>query len=478
VKLEWTVRAVLAGGLLSFGLSCVSADAGYPEVRDATSQRLQKDVRWSSRDSSRAADEQTRKLLAAPVDVESAVQIALLNNQGLQADFEELGIARSRLVAALALPNPTVDAALRYSPDRSSDPGIDVEALIDLTAFVFLPFRAGAAGASLDAARLGVTGRVLDVAFQTRVAFYAYQAAEQTLELRRSIMEALGASFEVTRRLHEAGNVNDLTFANERALYEESRLAYTDAEAAVRARREGLNAQMGLWGRSGVGWTVSGRLPEPPEGELDTSRLEARAAESSIDLSLRRRRYAAAARTANVQRLRGWVPELRAGVSAERELGADGDWSIGPALALEVPLLYQGAGEAGVALAEMRREQRLYSDTAIRLRATARATASRLQAATKSAAYYKSVLLPLRQQVVDETQLQFNAMNVGVFQLLQAKRDQIETARAYVDVLRQYWTARAEVDQLLAGRLPRTTTAAEEPMNDGDTGGGEEDETH
>jgi outer membrane protein TolC len=179
-----------------------------------------------------------------------------------------------------------------------------------------------------------------------------------------------------------------------------------------------------------------------------------------------------------VQRLRGWVPELRAGVSAERELGADGDWSIGPALALELPLLYQGAGEAGVALAEMRREQRLYSDTAIRLRATARATASRLQAATKSAAYYKSVLLPLRQEVVEQTQLQFNAMNVGVFQLLQAKRDQIETARAYVDVLRQYWTARAEVEQLLAGRMPRAGTAAREPTTGGDTGGGQEDERH
>jgi cobalt-zinc-cadmium efflux system outer membrane protein len=51
--------------------------------------------------------------------------------------------------------------------------------------------------------------------------------------------------------------------------------------------------------------------------------------------------------------------------------------------------------------------------------------------------------------------LPFNAMNLGVFQLMQAKRDQIEAARAYVQALREYWTARAEVDQLLAGRLPR-----------------------
>ena len=44
-------------------------------------------------------------------------------------------------------------------------------------------------------------------------------------------------------------------------------------------------------------------------------------------------------------------------------------------------------------------------------------------------------------------------MNIGVFQLLQAKRDQIETARAYVETQREYWIARSELEQLLSGRL-------------------------
>ena len=96
-----------------------------------------------------------------------------------------------------------------------------------------------------------------------------------------------------------------------------------------------------------------------------------------------------------------------------------------------------------------------------------------MQAATKSAAYYKSVLLPLRQQVVDETQLQFNAMAVGVFQLLQAKRDQIETGRSYVETLRDYWITRAELEQLLAGRLVRggfEANALEEASSSANTG--------
>ena len=48
------------------------------------------------------------------------------------------------------------------------------------------------------------------------------------------------------------------------------------------------------------------------------------------------------------------------------------------------------------------------------------------------------------------------AMSVGVFQLLQAKREQIAAAAGYVDLLRDYWSLRAEVEQLAAGRLPRS----------------------
>jgi cobalt-zinc-cadmium efflux system outer membrane protein len=157
----------------------------------------------------------------------------------------------------------------------------------------------------------------------------------------------------------------------------------------------------------------------------------------------------------------GWVPEVHAGVSAERDVESGANWSVGPAVSIVVPIFYQGQGEARVALAEMRQVQHRYADAAVRIRAAARAAASRLEAASKNRINYKDVLLPLRQQILDETQLQFNAMIVGVFQLLQAKRDQIETARGYVEALREYWIARAEVDQLLAGRLPAEAGSAE-----------------
>lgn len=445
--------------LVACAVGCVSSRAGYEDVRSLTAERVQADVRWYVHDSEASGAEQTRELLGRPLTADAAVQVALLHNQGLQAAFEELGVARARMVEALRLPNPSLDAALRYGASESDDPSIDLEASIDVTELFFLPLRGGAAGAQLDAARVSVAGSVIDLAFETRAAFYAYQAAAQTLELRRSIVAALRASFEVATRLHDAGNVTELSYVSERALYEESRVAYTAAEAALAASREELSVLLGTWGR-GAEWTTEERLAEPPEADPNLDELETRAIARSLDLEQTRHRFAAAAKGADVASVRGWVPELRAGVAAERESEAGADWAVGPSIALELPLFYQGQGETGEALANMRREQKLYADTAVRVRAAARAAAARLVAARKSAAYYKDVLLPLRQQIVDETQLQFNAMSVGAFQLLQAKRDQIETARAYVEVLRDYWTSRARVEQLLAGRLPRGPAAA------------------
>ena len=98
------------------------------------------------------------------------------------------------------------------------------------------------------------------------------------------------------------------------------------------------------------------------------------------------------------------------------------------------------------------------------------------------AEYYRRVLMPIRQTVVDQTQLTYNAMPVGPFQLLQAKRDQVEAATAYIAALEAYWLARTTLEQILAGRggvgggvgggFPQTAPA--ETASPAMTGGGDQ----
>jgi cobalt-zinc-cadmium efflux system outer membrane protein len=69
-------------------------------------------------------------------------------------------------------------------------------------------------------------------------------------------------------------------------------------------------------------------------------------------------------------------------------------------------------------------------------------------------------MLPLRRQITEQTQLQFNAMQVGAFQLLQAKRDEVEAGVAYIESLRDYWMARGDLNQITSGRMADSGQAA------------------
>ena len=437
--------AVLASsvGLLS---GCVSEDAGYQDVRKVVASRTGHEVRWGRLDGGRP-DVAVLAILARPLTTESAVKLALLNNPELQAGFEELGVARAELVSALRLPNPVAEGSVRFHKNR--DTTLDLTITEDLSQLIFLPLRNAAAHAELDAAKLSVAGHAMDLVLRVRSAFYAYLADQQVLDFRETVLKALQASAEVAKGLHEAGNVTDLSFESEQVLSDEAHVSYQSAKAALSASRERLNMLMGLAG-SAEDWRVEARLSDPAV-ELPLADLETKALEQSLDLTIIRHRLTAAAKRANLAQAEGWLPELKGGVTAEHENSA---WSYGPLAAVQVPLFYQGQGEVARARAEMQRQRQLLAVRAGQIRAAARITATKLAAARERATYIKTVLLPSRQRILDATQLQYNAMGASVFQLLIAKREQIETARSYVEALREYWTAYAEAAQLRSGRLP------------------------
>lgn len=446
-----TTRAKFATIAVSLSLlsGCVSEDAGYQDVRKVVASRTGHELRWGHVDGKKSADKAVQSLLARPLTAEGAVKVALLNNADLQADFEELGVARAELVSALRLPNPVAEGSLRFH--ESGDTTLDFAVTENLTQLIFLPLRNSAASAELEAAKLSVAGHALDLVLEVRSAYYSFLADQQVLAFRDTVLKALEAATEAAKSLHEAGNVTDLSYESERALSDEARVSYASARTALTASRERLNALLGVWGPS-TAWRAEARLGEPSQ-DLPLADLEAKSVERSLDLTIIRHRFTAAARRANLASAEGWLPELKAGVTAERESKA---WSYGPLAELQVPLFYQGQGEVAKARAEMRREQQLLNARAVQIRTTARATAARLAAARERALYIKAVLLPARQRILDATQLQLNAMNASVFQLLLAKREQIETAKSYVEALRDYWTAYAEVEQLRSGRLPNS----------------------
>jgi outer membrane protein, heavy metal efflux system len=452
------------------GCATMKPQMGFDDVQADVAQRTSLRVHW---DTGSLADAEVRSAVSSMLQGElspgNAVQIALLNNRDLQAEYE-LNLAQADLVKAGLLRNPVFDAAIRFG-EGGSGTGIELGLVQDFLSILYIPMRKQRAEAAFEAAKLHVTVAVIDLAREVRTAFIELQAAEQILEMRSTVLEATHASYELAKRLREVGNITELELSNERALYEQAKVELASAEALALQLREPLNDLMGLWGEQ-TQWRIANRLPEVVPYEFDSDDLERRIIEQSLDLAIGRQEIEVAARALGIAKPLGLFNDVEVGLDAEKEI--EGEWSVGPAFALPLPLFDQGQSAVASAQAQLKQSVERYAALAIRIRSRARASQVALRAAGNQVAYYENVILPLRQKIVDETQLQYNAMQVSPFQLLQAKRDQIDAGLEYIRALRDHWLARTQLDQLAAGRLvpvePRrgsveSTRSASIPIN-------------
>lgn len=101
------VACIAIATILLADCTTFSQDGGFNTVSTIASERLGKKAVYVKTDEDRSAVfKRTQELLSKPLGMDDAVQLALLNNRGLQASYGELGISEADLVQAGRLPNP------------------------------------------------------------------------------------------------------------------------------------------------------------------------------------------------------------------------------------------------------------------------------------------------------------------------------------------------------------------------------------
>lgn len=426
--------------------SCVpSRREVFAPVDREVARRLGLSTTW--RDDGGRVDAATAALLAQPLGLDEIVRVAVANSERLQAQFEALGIASGAVADAALLPPTEVDVSYKLA---TAGGGSETELAVvqDLLDLVQRGQRRGVASAELAAAQARAVAATVDLVARAERAFYDVVAAQQTLELRQVAFDAADASATLTERMHAAGNTTDLALARERDRREQARIDLARAGLEVEVGREAVNAVLGLT-EGQTGWSVAGRLPALPSAAPALDDLEVAALDDSLDLTVLRHEEIAASGRVRAARTQAWLPSLGVGVAAARRDG--GEWEIGPVLRLGLPLFGQGQGARARANAELRQARRDRTATSIELRADARATRQRALAAYAEARQLRDVVLPLRQQILDETLLHYNAMNASTVELLLARRELVDAGQQYVDALRSYWSAMTEVTALRRG---------------------------
>jgi cobalt-zinc-cadmium efflux system outer membrane protein len=396
-------------------------------------------------------------MMQKELSADAAVQIALIGNPGLQATYEELGVAQADLVQAGLLPNPTIGVGFLFPVKGDALTEREFSLTEDFLAIFMIPAKKRIARAQLEAAKLRVADAIVRVAFDVRADYFRLQGALQELAMRQIVLEAGEASIELARRQAEAGNISDLDLANEEAVYEQLRLDVAQSKADVIVAREQLVRAMGLFGND-ADPKLSARLPELPSTDPPLEHLESTAVARRFDLAAARFDVRSLSETIAMVKNFRWLGGLSAGVTVVRAF--EGPTLVGPGISAELPLFDQK--QALIARLESLRRQAIARETALALdiRSEVRVARNKLLLARGLVERYATLVVPLRQKVVTLSQQQYDAMLIGVFQLLVAKQNEVNAYRTLIAGVRDYWIARAELERAVGGTLVASKTSA------------------
>jgi outer membrane protein TolC len=221
------------------------------------------------------------------------------------------------------------------------------------------------------------------------------------------------------------------------------------ARKAAVAAREKLTRLMGLGGAQ-TAYKLPDHLPELPAAPQELGDIEQIAVNERLDIQAAKLDTAHTASTLGLTRTTRFINVLDLGVVANSEGPTN---TRGYELSLEIPLFDWGSTRVARAEATYMQSVNLLAQAAINARSEARESYADYRASYELARHYRDQVVPLRKKLADETLLRYNGMLMSVFELLADAREQSAAVNGYIGALKDYWTAQANLEAALGGRL-------------------------
>ena len=438
------------------GCATFTKDGGMTPVNAQVSSTIGTNaVKIASKAEAQAASARVKALVAKPLSADSTVQVALLSNKNLQAEYNALGVSEAAFVEASLPPNPSISLG-----GTLQEGSLEIERRLvgSLLSLLTLPARKAIAEKEFEAARYRAVEATFRQAANARKAYYRAVAARHRVTYLEQARASTDAAADLTRKLGETGAATKLDQARAGAFNAEtsSQLAAARLEAGV--TREALTRELGLWGAD-TGYKLPNRLPSLPKKLQTSDQAETEAVRKRVDLIAARLELDALARSLKLDNATRYVSafELAGFANFERSKNDHGevekDRPKGGTLDLELEIPIFDLGET-----TRRRNAETYMQAvnrfaakAIAIRSEARSALLAYRAANDIARQYRASIIPLRKVISEEAQLQYNGMLIDVFELLTTTREGIETNVAAIEAQRDVFLAGVDFQSAIIG---------------------------
>ena len=456
------VIAAAAATMLS-GCASFSADQGMGVVNAVA----RKDIGIAAHairngDDAAAARASTHRLLHRPLTVESAVAIALLNNKGLQAAYNELGIEEARRIRDSLPPNPSISFT---AIGGAAEVEVERKIAADILALATLPLRTEIATERFRQAQLQAALETLRVAAEARRAYYRAVGAEELIGVLKRAKDAAQSTATVALELGKTGAINKLDQAREQAFYAETTADLAAARQAAVGERERLVRALGLWG-SDLRFHLPDKLPALPKRPRALPAIEVAAVRNRVDLQIARMELEAQAKSFGLTQATRFINVLQVGgdfkTTKDKETGKIVR-DRGIEASFEVPIFDFGEARSREARETYLRAVNLLMQQAVNVRSEAREAYAQYRSAYELARHYQTEVLPLQKIISDESQLRFSSMLIDVFALLAQARERIAAERAAVTAKQDFWLADASLHTATNGGSAFDMTSSSGP---------------
>ena len=468
------LRFVLAIGGLTLMAGCAqfSPDGGMALVSEAAHRDLGKEVTAlrTPEDalSSRAVVD---RLLARTLTADAAVQIALLNNRGLQAAYNDLAVSEAVRIGESLPPNPTISLSRLAS---SAEIEIERQIVADVLALATLPARSEIAGARFRQAQLRAVWETLRIAADTRRAYYRAVAGRDLTGFLTQAKEAAETTTRLAARLGETGAMNKLDQAREQVFYADLTAQLATNRQRATSDREVLIRMMCLWGED-LKLKLPNRLPSLPKRPEKLAGIEVEAIGRRVDLQISRLEIEALGRLYGLTQASRFINILDAGyqdkVTRDRATG-ERVKDRGFDVQFQIPIFDFGEVRVRDAEATYMGAVNQLLERAVNVRSEARDAYRNYRSAYDIANHYNREILPLRKIISDESQLRYNGMLIDVFALLAEARQRIVATTSAIEAGREFWLASVNLSTAVIGGGTSTAEATQTAANA--SGGGRE----
>ncbi|MEO3415025.1 TolC family protein [Roseovarius sp. CAU 1744] len=391
------------------------------------------------------------------ISADTAVQVALLNNRGLQASYAELGVSSADVWQSIMQPNPVVSfGVLGINADGlGAYRAIEGMIAFNLLSVFTQPDRTKLAELRFTQAQLRAVEDTLRVAVDTRRAWIEAVSGFEQAGLIRDAQSTADAGSELAARLGDTGFLNKAEQAREHAFFAELSGQRAKARLEAQMAKEALTRQLGLWGTE-VDYFVPNNLPRLPGRARARSGIEAEALSGRVDLAIAKLELQANAQARGMENATRFVTDLEliAGFEKEREL-EDGvrETETTPQIELEfaIPIFDSGKARLKRAEAQYLIAAHQLAERAVNVRSEARSAYAAYSGTYKIARHYRDAVLPLRRTIEEEALLSYNGMITNTFELLADTRGRLNANLMEAEARREFWLADANMMAAIYG---------------------------